>query len=477
MIDRQLFQSQIQRRLEENPRAWLKYGILAAVLVASVGLAFIDNQRLLLLPPVAIAGVALLVLFLREPSLGLLAMVIASLVIPSPFSSSRTGNINPGMMIEILLVGLWLLDMIARRRHISLAPSRTNLPLFLFMIWSVIALINGQINYYFTTQLASPIAQISGLAIFILSGVAYLLVGNLTSGLVWLKRLTWLFIILSAFYIFGRLIPPVKPYIFRVYQYGSDGSIFWIWLVAMISSQLLLNRQLSQRVRLALGAVLAGTLYIALIEAYSWKSGWLPAMLAVAVIVFIGLPRFRTLSVFVAIFVGILGSSKIASLVSSGEDYSISTRTVAWNLVLQIVKANPILGLGPANYYWYTPLFPILGYAVNYNSHNNYIDILAQMGIIGLALFLWFAWEVGFLGWKLKDVVPDGFERAYVIGVLGGLAGTLVTGMLGDWFFPFVYNVGLHGYRSSILAWLFLGGLVFLEQVYLRQGKGEPADH
>jgi hypothetical protein len=37
--------------------------------------------------------------------------------------------------------------------------------------------------------------------------------------------------------------------------------------------------------------------------------------------------------------------------------------------------------------------------------------------------------------------------------------------MLGDWVLPFTYNVGLNGFRASMLAWLFLGGLVSLEQM------------
>jgi O-antigen ligase len=122
-----------------------------------------------------------------------------------------------------------------------------------------------------------------------------------------------------------------------------------------------------------------------------------------------------------------------------------------------------------ANYYWYTPLIPILGYHVQFNSHNNYVDIIAQTGIIGLACFFWFAFEVWRVGWGIREKVPDGFAKAYVIGALGGLVATLVSGMLGDWILPFVYNVGLQGFRSSLIGWLFLGGLIALEG--MTQGK------
>ena len=40
------------------------------------------------------------------------------------------------------------------------------------------------------------------------------------------------------------------------------------------------------------------------------------------------------------------------------------------------------------------------------------------------------------------------------------MAGTAVAGGLGDWFLPFVYNVGIFGFGSSILAWIFMGALV-----------------
>ena len=75
------------------------------------------------------------------------------------------------------------------------------------------------------------------------------------------------------------------------------------------------------------------------------------------------------------------------------------------------------------------------------------------------------------LGLKLRNKATDGFSQAYVIGVLGGLAGTLVAGMLGDWVIPFVYNVGVRGFRTSVIAWIFLGGLVVIEQIYSNKNQ------
>jgi hypothetical protein len=47
----------------------------------------------------------------------------------------------------------------------------------------------------------------------------------------------------------------------------------------------------------------------------------------------------------------------------------------------------------------------------------------------------------------------------------------MVAGGLADWVLPFVYNIGLNGFRASILAWMFLGGLVSIEQIIRRQSQ------
>lgn len=47
----------------------------------------------------------------------------------------------------------------------------------------------------------------------------------------------------------------------------------------------------------------------------------------------------------------------------------------------------------------------------------------------------------------------------------------IVAGMLGDWVIPFVYNIGLGGFRASVLGWLFLGGLVALNNIIMRESK------
>jgi O-antigen ligase len=166
----------------------------------------------------------------------------------------------------------------------------------------------------------------------------------------------------------------------------------------------------------------------------------------------------------------LLNHQQAIDLVMVNEQYSYITRVEAWRNVVRLASINPILGLGPANYYWNTEFTPIMGWFVRFSSHNQYIDLFAQTGIVGLACFLWFSWESTKLCLQLRTKVSDGFDRAYVYAVFGGLIGTLAAGMLADWILPFVYNITLEGMRSSVIAWLFLGGLVSLERIQA-QGK------
>ena len=49
--------------------------------------------------------------------------------------------------------------------------------------------------------------------------------------------------------------------------------------------------------------------------------------------------------------------------------------------------------------------------------------------------------------------------------MLAALASICAVMLLLDWFLPFIYNVSFDGLQASVLLWLFLGGLLALEQM------------
>jgi O-antigen ligase len=446
--------------------SWYKLGIIVSVLLLSTTFALFGTQQLaqyLLLAIIAIGGVLVLLI---NPHLGLIALVIGAFFVPSPISI-----VNTAILMVGFLSFLWIVDMFVRKRQIKLVPSITMIPAFAFIIISFIAFLNSQLIYTSLARTAPITTQLGGLGVFILSIAAFILTANQIKDLIWLERLTWVFIALATIYvIFGGIAPHAVVSLVRpLYQYGSaDTSIFWIWIVAITSSQAFYNQSLKIHWRLLLLGILGATIYLSFFLAYSWKSGWLPPLIGLGTIFWFGTKKLRLPVILIGFLVVVFSSSNFSGFVTGGEDYSLQTRFPAWSIVLEIFKLNPILGVGIANYYWYTPIFRILGYTgLTFSSHNNYIDLLAQMGIVGLLCFLWFFWAIGRLNFQLKDRVPPGFASAYVLGAIGGLVATLTAGMLGDWIMPFVYNVGLPGFRSSMYSFIFLGGLVYLEQIYI----------
>jgi hypothetical protein len=428
------------------------------LLIAALGL--MASQRHLALILFLPLGVALVLTFLRWPSLGLIVASLAGMIVPFLGPS----GLNVTMILVALLLGLWLLDMIVRLRQIQLAPSRTIWPLLSLLIISIISFVVGQLPWL-TFALHAPMgAQLGGLSIIVLSVGTFLLVANQMHDLRWLSRLTWAFLAIGALSVLVRSVLPALGITTRD-LFPPLGTVFYVCLVAMAFSQAAFNVDLHPGWRLAFGGFVLVTIYILFFLKFEDKSGWLSVFVSIAVI--IAVRSWRAGLALVPVVA--LSALYLWSGLVSTDEYSISTRFDAWLIMAQIIRISPLLGLGFANYYWYTPLFPIRGYAVSFNSHNNYVDIVAQTGLVGLVCFLWLLWEVGRLGWRLRTQAPAGFAQAYVYGALGGLAGMIVAAMLGDWVLPFFYNLGLNGFRSSMLGWLFLGGLVSLEQMMKRQ--------
>jgi hypothetical protein len=400
-----------------------------------------------------------------RPHLGVVGLLVSALLVPFVVGTNSGSPLNVAFLAVPLLGALWLVEMI-RKRSIRFAPSLTTLPLIGLVTTASISFLVGYLPWNVFAQLAPLRAQLGAWAIFAFSAGAFWLAANRIRDIVWLKRLVWAFLALGALFIVGRLAGARGYPITNLYTFGSTGSLFWVWLVVLAAGQALFNRDLAWPWRLALGALVGLTFVVALTgDSLSWASGWVPPLVGLSLVIWLRWPRGAILLGALAALAALLDFRVVQNVLFTDNQYSILTRGAALTIVLEIVKASPLLGVGPANYYYYTPLYPILGYYVRFNSHNNYVDILAQTGLVGAFFFAWFVLATARVGWILRSKFTDGFARAYIYSCLAGLAATLVACALGDWFLPFVYNIGIAGFRASVLAWLFLGGLVALEQI------------
>ncbi len=459
----------VMRITRWNLPAPLALAVIAVALFAAVLAPVLAANRMLgLLIAGGLLGIAGVIIVAKWRVIGLAALPIAALMVPFAIGTGSETGINAAMLLLGLLIGLWLMDMVARRRQIRLLTYRPVIAALVFGVVAIVAFGFGQLPWYPTAS-APLTAQIGGLLTFILSIGAFLLAAHQIRTLKVLEILTWVFLGVGFLFFAFRLTPASLSLIERIFvRQGVLGASLYVWLVAMAFSQALFNKKLANGWRVVLGLLV---LMIFSVNMNSdnrfWISGWLPAMVTVIAIMVLARPDLGLFAITGGIIVLLLNTNIISGLTTEGDNtYSTITRLAAWQIIAEIVKVNPLFGVGMANYYWYTPLFPIMGYAISFNSHNNYIDILAQTGLVGLACFLWLLAELWLLGWRLRNQVPEGFPNAYVLGVLGGLVGTVIAAGLGDWVIPFVYNVGLDGMRASMFIWIFMGGLVALANMY-----------
>lgn len=463
----------IQRWYERRPVLWQRLIIIPGViLLAVLAVLQLDPQQSRLFMALPFAFVGLLAL-LRWPPLGLIILVSASLAFPQEIMWS----IGVTTIMTMGLTGLWLFDMIARRRQVTFDYSPVYTPFIALIVVSVIAFGMGQLPWFPVS--AAPIdAQVGGILIYLVAFFAMLLIAHHVRDIRWLKAITFIFIGVGGAYVVGQVVPPVGQVMNRLYSpIVPAHSMFWTWLVALTFGIGLFDQKLARHWRGMLLGIGATALYLTLFETRAWASGWMPALIALGVIVWVGAPKIAS----VLSLAGLLGVVTQLDVILNnflyvGDNaYSEATRLEAWRIILEIVQVNPLFGLGPANYSSYTPLFPIFGWFVRFNSHNNYIDVLAQTGVLGLICFLWLIWEVGKLTWRLLQRVRerDDFVRAYVYGAAGGFVATMASGVLGDWVLPYVYNITIRGMRASILPWLFFGGLIAINHILDHQRKDE----
>lgn len=443
-----------------DPSRWTCPFIVGAVLLLSIYLGHAASLAWLVLGVAFVGG---LILF-RYPELGIVTLLVGALLFPFSLGTGTQTRLHAGILLIPILAAVWVLKALPNKRQL-VAHSSINLPALLFAVSATFSLAVGNLPWNYFAEKASVPSQLGEWSVFVLSALLLVWVGNQIRNLQWISATTWLFLAIGCIYVIGRLLPPIGRFTEGLLvDPVQRESLFWVWLVALAAGQSMFNQALTLQLRLGLLLLALVTLGVGWFQGKAWVSGWLPPLVGFLSLVWLYSWRLGlSLSMCGGLVLLVRDPGLLTSLVTL-KQYSIDTRFMAWDILLRdIIPISPILGLGPANYYFYTPLFSIAGYYVNFNSHNQYVDILAQMGIVGLVTFGILIIAIARLAWRLRVTAKFGFERAYVYACLGGLAGTLWAGLHGDWFLPFVYNIGLAGFRASLLGWLFLGGLVAIE--------------
>lgn len=452
-------------------RPWWMWAGVAIVLASAVYFGYQASMRWLFI----LGGMISAALVLRYPLLGLLVLSVASLVGKIEVGTGTEVSLNPVALIAPVLLVIWLLVGL-RRKNLSLVPSRTNRPLMLFLVVGLLSIAIG--NATWDPQVPRSdrliIVQLAQWAIFAFSAGIYWFVGNMVKDESWLRRLTACYLIVGGTLSIIRAFPGGTGVADPLATYAIYLAPFVLLMTGLAVGQLLFNQNLSTAWRVFLLAIIGSVLVFAFGQGQERASTWVGVTTTVATILWLRFPRMRWLAVTTIAILTVTGVLFSAVYDFAGGDAKWSesgaSREVLIGRVLELSMRNPITGLGPAAYrsYGFTkPLYynGALWLEPKLNSHNNYVDLFSQVGLVGLGIFLWFMLEFVSIGWRLRSSFRDGFTGGYLAGMIGAWVGVMAIMALADWFLPFVYNIGFQGFQASLPIWMFFGGIVTLEQI------------
>jgi O-antigen ligase len=122
---------------------------------------------------------------------------------------------------------------------------------------------------------------------------------------------------------------------------------------------------------------------------------------------------------------------------------------------LRMFSAHPVFGAGVGRYYLLSTEFSsaqLRSVYLRENAHNNFLQMLAELGIVGLSLFLWILVAIGRHAWP---ALVASRASPVLVGAVGGLSAFLLTCLFGH---PLLIP------EVAYAFWLVLGVTVGLAQ-------------
>jgi len=170
--------------------------------------------------------------------------------------------------------------------------------------------------------------------------------------------------------------------------------------------------------------------------------------------------------------------SKIKSRISVTQltqDSSYNRRIAIWKFTGMMIKDHPLLGSGIGTYKYNTLRYQAEFFAQGENrslyphgfadkAHNEYLQLWAELGIIGLGIFIWLILSYFSYGLKILRKIKDEYKQGIIIGLMGAVVAVLVDGVFG---FP------LHLPATIILFWITLGLTIALGETEKEEKKPE----
>jgi O-antigen ligase len=219
--------------------------------------------------------------------------------------------------------------------------------------------------------------------------------------------------------------------------------------------------------------VVLGTCLVTLTYTMS-RGGYAAALVG---ILFLGLLKNRKLLLILAVFLlawqslvpGAVRERVFMTQDSNGElDSSAGARLTLWENAVEIIRGNPGIGTGFDTYKFMHAVGPYE------DTHNYYVKVMLEMGIVGLIVFLGIISRMFAAGYSLFRTAP---AEDFLRGIGLGLAGMVVTAMVANAFGDRWTYIEVTGFTLVIAAMAIRGRMIAGEESGVEQNAaiGEQA--
>ena len=396
-----------------------------------------------------------------------------------PFTLAKEFTLEALVIIGLMF---WAFKMISRE-EIKFTPAPLNLPVLSFIAMCTLSLIWS--DTFFTSLKELPL--------FLSGPLLYLVIVNNIRGEKQISR------IISAVIIVGAALG-----LYGIFQYNNIDFSFWVPIagrnkifglfgnVGYFAGYIVLPLSLSiplflaaksrkRKILLLIGILLMGTTLIVTLSRSSYAAFGFSLLFMFLLFLLTRGKNFikENNKLFVIVLIVIITISFLfiiptplskpgtviseikarISITGITNTFSSGGRGTIWKFTGMMIKDRPILGSGIGTYKYNTFRYQakffeqgdnrtIYTYGFAEKAHNEYLQLWAELGIIGLAIFLWIIITYFNYGIRYLKREKDKQRQGIMIGLMGGIVAFLV-----DSFFWFP----LHLSSNLSLFWLFIG--------------------
>jgi len=345
------------------------------------------------------------------------------------------GGLTVMKVVGVIIVFGWSVSVLTRRR-LDLRWSPVLLFLLLFVGWSAISMLSA-----FDTSVA--LERVLTFAQLSLVVVMFASVVNSVSRVRWVLRTIVGWTTLVSFHATTLYLLGFTDVASGITQNRNGLGMFIA--VAIVCAYILIQMNPDPRERLLLIGALP-ILFMGLVLTFS-RTGYLALVVALFLVAY-RLARTRgyvilaTSVVMLALMVPLLPEAfyaRVGSILPAMEtqDETVGLRVQRWKYAVRMIKDHPFVGVGPNNFvpalarYGRGEILEKQGLVV----HNAYLNVGAEMGLVGLALYLLMTgsalrevnWIVRRFGRENRNLILVGnaVESALIIMMIEGLTGNV----------------------------------------------------